>query len=583
MHPNRKHFVDAWIKSYPLQLNRQGDQGAEANHSSYCSRISFGGFVQPAEQVVQCLERSKDIAKELDSTRYESFTSALQDANTFRHEDKMDECNALLQLAPEGKRLWDEAQREYKFYSTRPSTTHPNCVEVYRNEDQASSPRIIGQDKPCDCPTAIAYNALCPHQCCIDEGKFILDRFPKRYHRLNKVVRVKRVHDSSGIVESLLDDNMQQVATTKTTGMRTSNITQELPSVVTNTSSDSMVVSMHSELMQDASLASTDLKQELKQEIDEDVSAVINEKVSIERPKKKQKKMDYNGAMQFLRPLAELIATHKHQDIILGGVNGLTHIARNGQLDDQQSFQELMVDHLEMFSNYNVNEYLKPAASMKQPANQHLGDISMGDMVRRNAGSNNHNPMKKRIKSSTEPNQSHSGVKSMTKKSDDFTCSVCENKGHKKGPKCPIWSNMAQHHVNRDDVLALKSKLGEHSLHEFSQCPPVVEQDIKQREASKTDAQPWPLDAKHCVLTRAYYDYDVPFIGTRYGKDPRIGNNLNNIIGVQYLEKNGGEVYKNKHDGNKSTFYYRATDLQDIISNNIKGKSLLFSKLKKKT
>lgn len=575
VHSNRKHFVDAWIKSYPLQLNRQGDQGAEANHSSYCNRISFGGFVQPAEQVVQCLERSKDIAKELDSKRYESFTSALQDAATLRKEGKVDECNALLQLAPEGKRLWDEAQREYNLYSTRTSTTHPDCVEVYRNEDQASLPRIIGPNKPCNCPTAIAYNALCPHQCRLDEGKFNIDRFPKRYHRLNKAIRVKRVHDSSGIVESMLDNNMQQVATTTTASMSTSNITQELPSVVTNTSSDSLVASIHSDMMHDAAIASS------KQSVQ-----VFDEKVSIEPPKKKQKKMDYNGAMQFLRPLAELIASHKHQHIILGGVNGLTHIARSGKLDEQQTFQDLMVDHLETFSNYNVNEYLKPAASMKQPANQRLDDNSMGDMVRRNAGSNSHKQRKTRIRSITETKQNHLGFK-MPKKIDEITCSVCDNKGHKKGLKCELWSKMCQHHVKKDDVLALTTRLGEPSLHEFSSCPPMIEQDIKQREASNTDAQPWPHNAKHCVVIGAYYDCDVPAIATRFGNDPRIGNTLNNIIGVQYLEKNwcktdGVDVYVDKHDGNRSTFYYRAHAIQDIIINKIKGKSLLFNKLKKK-
>ena len=49
------------------------------------------------------------------------------------------------------------------------------------------------------------------------------------------------------------------------------------------------------------------------------------------------------------------------------------------------------------------------------------------------------------------------------------------------------------------------------------------------------------------------------------------------------LEINGGDIYKDPFDGNRSTFYYRVGDVQDIISNNIKGKNLLFNKLSKKS
>ena len=50
------------------------------------------------------------------------------------------------------------------------------------------------------------------------------------------------------------------------------------------------------------------------------------------------------------------------------------------------------------------------------------------------------------------------------------------------------------------------------------------------------------MTANHCVLTDAYFDCDVPHIGTRFAPDRRDGNSLNNIIGVQYLEINGGYV-----------------------------------------
>lgn len=65
VHSNKMHMVDYWIKAYPLHLDLLGGQYAESNHSNHCTRMSFGGFLQPADQVFQCLERSKDVAKEM--------------------------------------------------------------------------------------------------------------------------------------------------------------------------------------------------------------------------------------------------------------------------------------------------------------------------------------------------------------------------------------------------------------------------------------------------------------------------------------------------------------------------------------
>ena len=63
VHASRIRIVDYWTNRHPLYLDRIDNQGAEFNHYSHCTRISFGGFAQPAEQVVQCLERVKDVAK----------------------------------------------------------------------------------------------------------------------------------------------------------------------------------------------------------------------------------------------------------------------------------------------------------------------------------------------------------------------------------------------------------------------------------------------------------------------------------------------------------------------------------------
>ena len=587
VHANRKHIVDYWIKNYPLHLNRLGDQGAESNHSSYCARISFGGFVQPAEQVFQCLERSKDIAKELNIKRWESWTEALQDAQTMRQNNDIENCMALLKLSPEGLRLWNDSKEESEFYSTRPSTEYPGCNEVYRSDEQQSPPRILGPGMVCGCEKAVAFGSLCPHQYCQDEGKFILDRFPKRYHRLNGIQNAKRVNESSSMIVSYLDDNMLPLESPTNTNNSTSHGSSE---------TEDKIASLQDDMDNGAKMASNNIGGQLGQ-VEGEQNNTSNKTrsheqlsvpaVATNKKRKKEKKMSYNEAMKHLQPLAEMLASHKHQKVILGGINGLVEIVRSGQLDTKEKFTDRMEEHCEQFSNYNVDGYLMATSqpTSDDTTNSGVGVVSsLGDMTRRNAGGNSHKPRTSRIKPGSEaasaaPSTSKQGGKTV----DEKFCSVCDEKGHIKGAKCSVWSQYAKFVCNKDEVLALTSRLGEPSIHDFIQCPSVIEQEIKAREHSEASSQPWPIKAKHCVLTDAYFDCDVPHIGTRFAPDRRVGNNLNNIVAVQYLEKNGGDVYKDPYCGNRSTYYYRVRDVQDIISNNIKGKNLLFNKLKKKS
>ena len=117
--------MDFWIKKYPHHLDHQGDQGAESNHSSYCARISFGGFVNPAEKIVQCLDTSKDIAKELNLARYHSWTDALANAKEMRRNGDHDNAEAILNLSQDGLKLWKLAWDQSLSYFIRLSTSFP--------------------------------------------------------------------------------------------------------------------------------------------------------------------------------------------------------------------------------------------------------------------------------------------------------------------------------------------------------------------------------------------------------------------------------------------------------------------------
>ena len=87
------------------------------------------------------------------------------------------------------------------------------------------------------------------------------------------------------------------------------------------------------------------------------------------------------------------------------------------------------------------------------------------------------------------------------------------------------------------------------------------------------------MNAKHMILIRSFFDCDVVSHDTRYANDPRIANFGNNIVEVRFLTKYGAQLLCD-NDG-KDVFYYRARNVQLIITMNIKGKKSLINKLQK--
>ena len=88
IHPLWKHFSYAWINQYLMHLDRLGDQGTEANHSSYCVRILFGCYMEPVEQVSESIKRSQDISSELHNKRYEQWQLDTVKAASWRSEGR---------------------------------------------------------------------------------------------------------------------------------------------------------------------------------------------------------------------------------------------------------------------------------------------------------------------------------------------------------------------------------------------------------------------------------------------------------------------------------------------------------------
>lgn len=128
-----------------------------------------------------------------------------------------------------------------------------------------------------------------------------------------------------------------------------------------------------------------------------------------------------------------------------------------------------------------------------------------------------------------------------------------------------------QHLADSDLVTKLKLSIGNESVHSVSFCPPEVQSIVQRREAAKEAILGWPPSAKHMVIHRAFYDCDVPHHGTRYSQGPRVSDHFRNIIEVSFLTKHGCYVFEDSFG--KSIFYYRASDVQTLIDQNVTRKS----------
>ena len=107
IHPIREHFSYAWIKSYHMYLCRLGDQGAESNHLSYCVRIYFGGYMNPAEQVSESITRCQYQADGLINKIWIFWTKYLNIAKEWKTNGiDPNYIEALLALSLDGLFIW---------------------------------------------------------------------------------------------------------------------------------------------------------------------------------------------------------------------------------------------------------------------------------------------------------------------------------------------------------------------------------------------------------------------------------------------------------------------------------------------
>jgi len=550
---NRRHFVSCWTKSYTGHLDRLGNQGSESNHSSYCQRISYGAKVNPAEQLAQCLERSKDIAKELNAARYRNYANAMRlvaniSSNSNRTEADVQHAHALTHLSSEGLKQWTECNAELPHYSMF-DQDGSDAKLVVRNLDQMQPPRIVGPNQRClECQRSKATMSLCVHELLYDGGKFSNARFTRRYAMLNKVEHIERV--SRGDESPLIQVPLSALGEESISGeVHASGI---LPSSKLPTS-----------LSMFPSFAGLDGQTDAVESV-----------ASLEVEKHKRK--SYIECLKYFEPFAKLIAEHPHQDMCIGAAEGLKSIISGQQFDSSMSLEQRCQNHLQQFSasrsqNLFGGSYNSFSSSL-ETAN--FSSVASNSKIATKTS-------KKRLKPAVELRQDKKAGKPQSlhlpgrTNSNQSTCSFCQDiQSHGNRSRCEKYNNLKVFEVQSTQLYLFMQDLGDGSLHKLLQCPPEVERVISQREKSDKKVEPWPMAAAHMILKNAYFDFGVVFTKTRYASVP-VTESAKNIVGVQFLSAIGADPITNS--GTESCiFYYRAREVRQLITSKMKGKRLLF-------
>ena len=112
------------------------------------------------------------------------------------------------------------------------------------------------------------------------------------------------------------------------------------------------------------------------------------------------------------------------------------------------------------------------------------------------------------------------------KEKQEPTCGFCDEKGHtQRGQGCEALCLYKEYLTDKDQDNSLKfGLLGNPNHHQMIPCLPVIETLMKERENANINPMPWPLDAKHMLLNRAFFYCNVPHHATRYDTDPTDGN-----------------------------------------------------------
>lgn len=575
VYAHRKHFVSFWTQKYSGHLDRLGNQGSESNHSSYCQRISFGAMVEPAEQLVDCLERSKDLAKELNVLRYKTFTANLEKrdeimSNKNATEEEKETAIALVQLSPEGLEQWAECNAELPHYSMG-NQEGSDCKLIYRHLDQLQSPRVVGPNKRCtECKRSIATNnSLCVHELMYDGGKFNKGRFSARYHALNKVECIDRVsvpNDSNANADEgdaghgfvgnedpfSLHGNLDGGGAG--VGMPPAKPSQKYDDTKGQLGEVAVIDSSLPAGAEDGAGAAVI-----------PAVAVMDTNTTVETLKRRS----YIDMMQYFESFAKIIANHPQQKECIGALEALKAVMSGEVVDENMSLEQHFHNFIHQFgaSLSHDNMFGGKPSSLSST----LEGAKFSAVVQNNS-KQSFKVSLKRLKPAVEDRQQMNGKTKSPK-----TCSFCQDiEQHRNRSSCPKYGilkpNLVEHKSNR--MAILRQQLGDPMLHEILQCPPEIERNILHREKSETPVQPWPIDASHMTLKALYYDCNVVAIKTRFAPPPSTDSG-NNIVAVQFLCTMGANPMVNSTTKN-TLFYYRAREVRDFICHKMTKKKLLF-------
>jgi hypothetical protein len=180
---DRHRFAAYLLDSYPGSLNRRGSSPSEQNHASFVAIIGAGAVDNPCVMLEKTIGRQVELNRKRNETIATYFYKSISDRQTAIASGDQTKADALEHLCSWGMEIWTKNYSEALNYVC---SLNDEVFTVQRINSNAN-PRLVPMHGRCTCNTRVSLMFPCPHEICIDNLLFVINRVEKRWHKRSSI------------------------------------------------------------------------------------------------------------------------------------------------------------------------------------------------------------------------------------------------------------------------------------------------------------------------------------------------------------------------------------------------------------
>jgi hypothetical protein len=494
IHAKRHMFANHQVQHYPLNLARQGNAPAEANHSSIVRRL--GPFYSsPVKLIEALLKRHKDISSSRHNMLLKYHGQKLTEADAITNVTLK---RASLSLTSWGMELFESCMKASA--KMEMLTNENNCVFVDKKNRDMVLFTLNRHATTCHCRFWKAYHLQCPHLLLLHKG-YCENLCSRRWLQL------------SGLGTSVGDGrhNLEQAAGDGSGVADFSNSNEEI-GVAAAASGAAAATQVG---VDGVDVATTGVR--LGGDIDRNI--------------------EFGDIIKVAHELAQSVAnmsSRSHKNQFFGEMIRLAErVKGNLEAGNEMSHGTLVDSHFCMYNGRKMNEDTRLGA----------GGSIVGDVtgMKRACPRPACNHSRKRLKSKEEK-RNDSRRQMMISTTRKPCCTLCGDEGHRAtGTRCRVVVTFKAPLIGWSDVMEMAEKLGNPMYYDVKHPNDETRKYIRQW-FSRGGPHKIPSDGLHLVLWNTYFSSTDNLVSSK------------NLIEVTVLGKGGielsgwGNVYFPAHE-----------------------------------